>query len=527
MCQACGAGLDAEQRYCLSCGSRAGSPSPQLLELKRRAVAGSGGSAAPPAEPPELFTAAPIGLPPSGSGLRLPTPRVAALLVLIFVGFGAMLGSAAGSGSGRLVADISPRLKLVVPSSGASPDVATNASEGSEPPASEAAPTPESASESASPSPAKSAETGKETQAGEQQESGAGTGAGESSATKPATKLPAIRHVFVIMLSSEPYAALFGPESKARYLAGSLEKKGELLVRYDAVAHEQLANEIALVSGQGPTVQTTANCPNYTALSPGGPGSDGQALGDGCVYPAATSTLGGQLAGKHLRWRAYVEGIDEPGTAAGACAHPTLGSADATLATGAYATFRDPFVYFESVTSSPACAIDVVGLSALQGDLANPSRTPSLSYIVPDGCHDAAPTPCGVGAIAGPAAADGFLESVVPRITSSKAYRDGGLLVITTDEAPSTGEFADSSSCCGQPSYPNVTSPAGGLGRGGGAVGALLLSPFVKGASTSQEPYNHFSLLRTIEDIFKLKHLGYAGLSAVKALSPALFQAKG
>ena len=49
----------------------------------------------------------------------------------------------------------------------------------------------------------------------------------------------------------------------------------------------------------------------------------------------------------------------------------------------------------------------------------------------------------------------------------------------------------------------------------------------MKAGSTSQEPYNHFSLLRTIEDIFKLGHLGYANGPGVKPLAPALFTAKG
>jgi len=90
--------------------------------------------------------------------------------------------------------------------------------------------------------------------------------------------------------------------------------------------------------------------------------------------------------------------------------------------------------------------------------------------------------------------------------------------VITVDEAPSSGEFADSSGCCGQPSYPNLpAATAAGLSpRGGGTVGALLLSPLIKGGATSQEPYSHFSLLRTIEDLFAVSHLGYAALPAVK-----------
>jgi hypothetical protein len=48
-------------------------------------------------------------------------------------------------------------------------------------------------------------------------------------------------------------------------------------------------------------------------------------------------------------------------------------------------------------------------------------------------------------------------------------------------------------------------------GFGGDRIGALLLSPFVKPGGSSDTPYNHYSLLRSLEDIFGLdEHLGYA-----------------
>ena len=346
-----------------------------------------------------------------------------------------------------------------------------------------------------------------------------------------------MKHVFVIMLSNQPYVSVFGPSASAPYLSQSLERQGELLVRYYAVAHEELANGVALLSGQGPTTATAANCPTYADIAATGVAAEQQLTGQGCVYPPSTETLAGQLTAKHLTWRAYVEGIGEGAAGRGPCAHPILGAADPTAgpqsaqSTSAqpYATFRDPFVYFHSVIDSRACAADVVGLNALSSDLSKGTRTPSLSYIVPDRCHDANPTPCAPAAPAGPPAAEGFLKQVVPKILHSKAYKDGGLLAITIDEAPSTGEFADSSSCCGQPQFPNLPasaeSAAGLAASGGGQVGALLLSPFVKGGTTSQEPYNHFSLLRTIEDLFGLKHLGYAGLPHVSAFEPSIFSA--
>jgi hypothetical protein len=197
-----------------------------------------------------------------------------------------------------------------------------------------------------------------------------------------------------------------------------------------------------------------------------------------------------------------------------------------TASTGSYATFRNPFVYFASIADSSECASNDVGLGALKGDLSSTASTPSFAYIVPDRCDDGNPTPCTPGASAGMVPAGSFLSSVVPEILGSKAYRESGLLVITVDEAPSSGEYADSSSCCGQPAFPNLPASSGAFTpRGGGTVGALLLSPYVRGGTTSSEAFNHFSLLRTIENIFSLKHIGYAAAAGVSAFEPSLFTA--
>jgi hypothetical protein len=531
----CGCALADDQRYCLVCGARVGARSPQLEELLRHA---GGRSAAPTATvaAASLSTADPLSQAsrPPASGLRLLSPKLSALLVAVFLGFGILLGTGAGPRAGATPASARSHLRVVLPAgAGASATPAPSAdaspsSSSEEPPVSEPESIPTAATPSTAPagkapaSPAPSNET-----------DGSHGSPAKPTAPATATKLPPVKHVFAIVLSDQPYAAVFGPSSTAPYLSGTLEHQGELLTRYDAVAHEELANEVAILSGQGPTQQTQANCPTYGDIAPTSVGADEQVLGDGCVYPSSTQTLAGQLSAKHLTWRAYVQGIDEPGAQAGACAHPSLGqpdpTADQTAGSGPYATFRNPFVYFQSITSAPTCATEDVGLPQLKGDLAQPKSTPSLAWIVPDRCHDGNPTPCTPGAPSGPAAADSFLKTVVPQITGSKAFKQSGLLVITVDEAPSSGAFADSSSCCGQPLYPNApsTSPAGAP-RGGGTVGALLLSPFVKSATTNQEPFNHFSLLRTIEDLFGLKHLGYAGLSAVKPFEPAMFTtAKG
>ncbi len=536
-CEDCGSPLAQGQVYCLACGARSGVRSPQLQEMLRQlgdsgAGALAGEHSAGTGEVPVAAARGPLGLPV----LTLPSPRVSALLVLVFLGFGVLLGGAAGSSvQDTLAASSARHIRIVLPSSqsaakppasGGSGESAETGSEAS----SEPAPTPEASTKTAStPVAAPAPEEGL---GGGESSSGEGGSSSGSGAAAPLTKLPPVKHVFVITLSDQPYASVFGPASSAPYIAKTLEKQGELLVRYDAVAHEELANGIALVSGQGPTVETAANCATYSPLTATGTGEHEQLLGNGCVYPQATKTLPGQLTEKHLTWRAYVQGMDEAGTQTGACAHPVLGQADPTSGqspgSGTYSTFRNPFVYFQSIVSSASCASSDVGMSKLAKDLASAGTTPNVSYIVPDRCHDGNPTPCAPGAAAGLKPAESMLKTLVPQITASKAFKSDGLIVITVDQAPSTGELADSSSCCGQPKFPNVPSKSTLLTpRGGGAVGALLISPYVKGSTTSQEPFNHFSLLRTIEDMFGLAHIGYAALPAVKPLEPALFVAKG
>jgi hypothetical protein len=96
----------------------------------------------------------------------------------------------------------------------------------------------------------------------------------------------------------------------------------------------------------------------------------------------------------------------------------------------------------------------------------------------------------------------------VPKILASPAYRKNGLLIVTFDEAgAAAANSADA--CCDEGPGPNSPLP-GITGLGGGRTGAVLLSPFITPGSSNATPYNHYSLLRTMENLFGLKPLGYA-----------------
>jgi hypothetical protein len=293
-------------------------------------------------------------------------------------------------------------------------------------------------------------------------------------------------------------------------------------------------------------------------MTPGSIGPQGQVLGSGCVYPRQALTVGDQLIADGKVWTAYVGGASGTGQArAASCIHPTLGGADpkqAPTAADPAVTWRDPFLYFHSVIDSPTCSSSIVGLEQLTGDLASASKTPALAYIVPDRCHDGSEPACAPGSPAGLAAADAFLRQVVPEIEASPAYKQGGLIAITFDQAPQSGPSADSSGCCLTSAYPNVPSGMGGAGApgtsgatgasgaagatgstgasaltpaGGGRVGLLLISKYVKPGSVNLiGEYNHFSLLASIEDLFSLSRLGYAGNPGVLAFDTSVYNAK-
>jgi hypothetical protein len=154
----------------------------------------------------------------------------------------------------------------------------------------------------------------------------------------------------------------------------------------------------------------------------------------------------------------------------------------------------------------------------LQGDLSHASTTASLTFITPNLCHDGHDTACKNGEPGGLTSADQFLQTWVPRIVSSPAYQDGGMVVVTWDES----ENSDATACCNEQPGPNTPSP-GISGPGGGRVGAVVVSPFVVPGTSSAVAYNHYSLLRTIEDLFGLDHLAMAAQGGLRPFGDDVF----
>jgi phosphatidylinositol-3-phosphatase len=324
--------------------------------------------------------------------------------------------------------------------------------------------------------------------------------------------VPKIGHVFVINIENKGYDQTFGDGSAAPYLAGKLRRKGVLLNSYYATAHNSLPNYLAQISGQAPNTITQADCQTYSAFTVTGSDQDpGQKVGTGCVYPADVDTLPRQLTRNGLTWRGYMQQMNRP------CQHPALGHPDPTQHARKgrnYAVRHDPFVYFASITGNPQyCRTHVRKLEKrFVQDLRHVRTTRTLSYITPDLCRDGHDDTCANGQKGGLRQVNTFLKRWVPRILHSPAYRKDGVLVITADESDSPVE--DSTACCGEVPGPNpvLGSGPGIAGPGGGKVGALVISRFTRKNTWSTTPYNHYSLLGSLEEMFGLSKLGMASV---------------
>jgi hypothetical protein len=356
-------------------------------------------------------------------------------------------------------------------------------------------------------------------------------------------------HVFIIVLENEGYDVTFGANSPATFLRTPAQQ-GALLPNYYGIGHYSLDNYIALVSGQAPNPATQADCRSFVNFAATGTTKHGQAIGMGCVYPSSVSTIVNQVEAKRLTWKGYMEDMgNDPNRESATCGHPVIDQPDGTqkaVAGDQYASRHDPFVYFHSIIDQPTCAAHVVNFAALGSDLQDEQTTPNYAFITPNLCHDGhdgggGNRKCVDGQPGGLISADQFLQDTVPKILGSPAYRHDGLLIITFDEADSKG--GDASACCHEPRGPNIGPGAmvvfdnpppnppdkipdkgpGITGPGGGRVGAVLVSRFIKPRTVSKAAYNHYSLLRSVEDFFDLKHLGYAGQKGLKSFGKDVF----
>ena len=182
------------------------------------------------------------------------------------------------------------------------------------------------------------------------------------------------------------------------------------------------------------------------------------------TFTAATDNLAKQLATAGKSWRLYAQ--DYPG----ACSDVDTfaGGVDGNGVAGTYVRKHNHFISFESVR------LDPTQCSFIQ-PLANFDPTVNFALIVPNLTNDMHDGTTAQG--------DAFLGAFLPKITGSVDWTRT-LVIVTFDEGST-----------------NL--------NGGGNIFTAAGAPWLS-SKTVTSTYNHFSMLRTVEQIFGLPFLGSA-----------------
>jgi hypothetical protein len=297
--------------------------------------------------------------------------------------------------------------------------------------------------------------------------------------------VPAFGHVFLIIGENTTYSHL--TTTNAPYLMGVIRPRAAWLTSYYAATHWSQANYVALVTGQFTPCQQ----------------KDG---GIACHQNIANLFHQLDLAG--LTWKVWLEaGTAKCDTGSGGrCASNTP-----CPLTGFYTTGNPPILFddiegpggvWSPTTPSQECRHNDVpagtptsGMSVFNGALAT-GQVARFNMVIPNGCQDGeancAPVHNRYTQF------DDFLATEVPKIEASPAFGSNGVIIVVYDEDERAGGLAGKN----------------GLGSGG-HVACAILSPLAVPGSYAQR-YYHYSLLRTVEDGFRLG--GYLGNA--NAVSP-------
>jgi phospholipase C len=275
-----------------------------------------------------------------------------------------------------------------------------------------------------------------------------------------------------------------------------LVKKGVFADQYYATGHASLSNYIAMMSGQPAQPLTSSDCAVASLWL----------CAQGQLLFSNGRNFADQLEEKHVSWGGYMDGAPTP------CFHaeysptspgpdPYQGNSQKPPAKD-YADRHNPFIYFPDIIENQArCNAHVRPYAELARDIKN-DTVPRFSFITPDTCHDGHDDPCSNGEPGGLISADKWLSKQLPSLIRYLNAHDG-LLILTLDENGFT-DTANPPGCCNG-------GLLGILPGFGGRIGLLALSPRLHAGHVVSTPYDHMSLLRTLEDSFGIaEHLNNA-----------------
>jgi hypothetical protein len=376
----------------------------------------------------------------------------------------------------------------------------------------------------------------------------AGTCAQARESALPSATFGRLDHVFVIMMENETNTDILG-NANAPFINSYVHTANQA-TNYFAVGHPSAPNYLEIVGGSNFNVQNDY-WPNWlgTGCMDNSPGSTGcnnavtpiAAVGlDNAVVATATNssqcngqvTISGspapnncalynypatyftpksiadQLVAKHKSWKTYQESLPSvvPGVHGINYADGNFSNLSPAAVFGPgpiqklYAVKHNPFAYFQNVEmgSNPALSeaqiVDFDGTNGLWADL-NSGDAPNFSLIVPNQCHDM----------------HGFVSGGTP-ICSSANSTDTGYLIQEgdADVAKIIGNIKSSKAWSKGRNAIVLVYDENDYGNAANTVVMTVETNYSSNGRVSGYPYDHYSLLRTLEAGFGLPCLNHA-----------------
>jgi hypothetical protein len=345
-------------------------------------------------------------------------------------------------------------------------------------------------------------------------------------AADAATPVPRYDHIFVIVAENKGYNQLMSHPEWTPAIHKLADAYGSATQFYGEV-HSSEGNYVAMLGGDTFGIHdddafycqagvTSEFCEKTSEI-----GYADHAL--------AARSLMDQLTEKGLTWKAYVEDLPSAGSLVPRWPnenYPIKG-----MPNNLYAAKHNGFVNFKAVHNAPfpALADHIVGFRQLDADIAA-GKLPNYAHIVPNQCNDMhglgsddggdVPKDCD-----GEANPDGLIKrgdaeigSLVDRLMHSAAWTGAGntAIVVTFDENNKEERKTGVQGCC-------ASDPKSLANFGGGHIVTLVITNHGPRHAADPTPYNHYSLLRTTEQVFGIdEYLGHAADTAkgVVAMNP-------
>ena len=330
------------------------------------------------------------------------------------------------------------------------------------------------------------------------------TTAGVSSASTTNSGVPHYQHIVEIMMENTSYATIIG-NSNAPQINALADRYG-LATNYFGVTHPSEPNYMANIGGSFFGVQDD----NQFYCTPALASTDPNCAGTTVDHTVTAQNLADQLTAAGKTWKGYFQSLPAVPSKGVIMTGPnangpyTFKSPSNSVAL--YASKHNPFVNF---TGTQGALANMVPDTQLATDLAA-GKLANFSLVVPDQCHDMHGTGTCTSTNGLISAGDTYAGNTVHEIMNSQAWDQGNnAIVITWDEDDFSDSGQPGTGCCG-------------ADPGGGHVVTIVITNQGEQHITDNTPYNHYSLLLTMEDAFGLPCLQHAcdTQAGVKPMAP-------